>query len=101
MRPDSAALAELLQRRGARTIVLNACDSLGVAMAGTSRLEHIIAMDGPLGDSSAIEFARGFYDALGEGLNVPEAFEEGVSCCKLKRLPVNALLLGKGAAAAR
>lgn len=100
MRPDSAALAELLQRRGARTVVLNACDSLGVGMAGTSRLEHIIAMDGPIGDTSAIEFSRGFYDALGEGLDVPEAFEEGVSCCKLKCLPVNAVLLRKGESAA-
>ncbi len=94
--PDSAALAELLQRRGVKTVVLNACDSLGVGLAGTARLEHTIAMDGLLSDKSAIEFSRGFYDALGEGLDVAGAFDEGVSCCKLKRLPVKAVLLRRG-----
>lgn len=94
--PDSEALAELLQRRGVQTVVLNACDSLGVGLAATAKLEHTIAMDGPIWDASAIEFARGFYDALGEGLDVAGAFDEGVSCCKLKRLPVNAVLLRRG-----
>jgi hypothetical protein len=94
--PDSDALAELLQRRGVQTVVLNACDSLSAGLAATERLEHTIAMTGPIVDESAIEFSRGFYDALGEGLDVAGAFDEGVACCKLKRLPVNAVLLRKG-----
>lgn len=94
--PDSEALAELLQRRGVQTVVLNACDSMGVGLAATARLEHTIVMEGPIEDESAIEFSRGFYDALGEGLDVAGAFDEGMSCCKLKRLPVNAVLLRKG-----
>ena len=94
--PDSEALAELLQRRGVQTVVLNACDSLGVGLAATAKIEHTIAMDGPIWDASAIEFSRGFYDALGEGLDVAGAFDEGVSCCKLKRLPVKAVLLRRG-----
>lgn len=94
--PDSEALAELLQRRGVQTVVLNACDSLSVGLAATARLEHTIAMTGPITDESAIEFTRGFFDALGEGLDVAKAFDEGVACCKLKRLPVSAVLLRKG-----
>lgn len=95
--PASAALGELLQRRGVKTVVLNACGSLGVALAGTASLEHTIAMKGPIEDESAVEFSRGFYDALGEGLAVSDAFEEGVSCCKLKKLPIEAALLPRGA----
>ena len=94
--PDSDALAELLQRRGVQTVVLNACDSLSVGLAATARIEHTIAMTGPITDESAIEFSRGFYDALGEGLDVAGAFDEGVACCKLKRLPVSTVLLRKG-----
>ncbi len=99
--PDSEALAELLQRRGVQAVVLNACDSLNVGLAATARLEHTIAMTRPISDESAIEFSRGFYDALGEGLGVAGAFEEGVACCKLKRLTVSAVLLRKGETSAR
>ena len=94
--PDSLALGELLQQRGVKTVVLNACGSLDVALAGTTRLEHTIAMKGPIEDDSAIEFTRGFYDALGAGLPIDEAFVEGMLCCKLKKLAVDAALLRRG-----
>jgi hypothetical protein len=64
---------------------------------GALALDYTVAMEGPIADKSAIEFSRGFYDALGAGLDVPEAYAEGLSCCKLKHLSLNAVLLRKGA----
>lgn len=43
-------------------------------------------MDGPISDKAAIEFTRGFYDALGVGKSLREAFEEGCSNVALKGL---------------
>jgi len=90
--PDSDALAALLHRHCVKTVLLNACDSLEVGLAMTSQVDHTIAMSERVTDDSAIEFSRGFYDALGEGLSVPEAFDEGVSCCRLKKLGTTAVL---------
>jgi len=51
---------------------------------------------GPIADPAAIEFTRGFYDAIGAGRNVPAAYEEGVSCAKLKRYSPSVILLRGG-----
>jgi hypothetical protein len=40
-------------------------------------------MDGPISDLGAIEFSRGFYDALGAGMDIAEAHEEGMTCVDL------------------
>lgn len=96
MVPDSAALAELLQRRGASTALLNACYSLATGSLTSVGLDYTIAMEGPIGDDAAIEFTRGFYDALGAGLSIPEAYEEGLSCARLKHMSPSAVLLRKG-----
>ncbi len=96
MVPDSAALAELLHRRGASTALLNACYSLATGSLASIGLDYTIAMEGPIGDDAAIEFTRGFYDAIGAGLAIPEAYEEGLSCARLKHLSPNAVLLRKG-----
>jgi hypothetical protein len=34
-------------------------------------------MNGPISDKAAIEFSRGFYDAIGAGKDIPFAYEEG------------------------
>jgi len=93
--PESQALAKLLHRRGIKTLLLNACDSRSVGLV-MSLLDYTIAMDGSLSDKSAIEFSRGFYDAIGEGRLIPEAFDEGDSSCKLKGLVTPAVLFRKG-----
>ncbi|HYI09190.1 MAG TPA: CHAT domain-containing protein [Thermoanaerobaculia bacterium] len=98
MVPDSAALAELLQRRGASTAVLNACYSLATGSLTSLGLDYTIAMEGPIADDAAIEFTRGFYDAVGAGLAIPEAYEEGLTCVRLKHMALNAILLRKGEA---
>lgn len=94
--PSSEALAEHLQRRKVGTVVLNACYSLSVGRLAAIGTEFTIASSGPIADPAAIEFTRGFYDAIGAGLDVPEAFAEGVSCAKLKGFTAAVILLRRG-----
>ncbi|WP_433824961.1 CHAT domain-containing protein [Actinoplanes sp. CA-015351] len=94
--PSSTALAELLARRKIKVAVLNACYSLSVGRISAIGTEYTIASDGPLSDPAAIEFTRGFYDALGAGLAVPDAFEEGKGTAALKGLTYDAILLNRG-----
>lgn len=96
MVPHSAALAELLQRRGVSVALLNACYSLSVGEISAIGLDYTIASTGPISDPGAIEFARGFYDALGAGCDIPEAYAEGMSASKLKGYEIDAVLLRKG-----
>ena len=46
-------------------------------------IPYTIAMDGEIGDITAKEFARGFYDAIGEGRNIELAYEEGCLAVEL------------------
>lgn len=97
MVPESAALAELLHRRKVRVALLNACYSLSVGRIAAIGLDYTIASTGPISDPGAIEFTRGFYDALGAGLDVPDAYAEGMSAAQLKDLKIDAILLKKEA----
>ncbi|MEV6342851.1 CHAT domain-containing protein [Actinoplanes sp. NPDC051851] len=94
--PPTAALAQLFARRGIRVAVLNACYSLSVDSITGIGTEYTIASDGPLADPAAIEFTRGFYDALGHGLEVPDAFEEGRDAAALKGQTFTGILLRAG-----
>lgn len=96
MVPPSAALADLLHRRGVQVALLNACYSLSVGKISAIGIDYTIASTGPISDPGAIEFARGFYDALGAGCDVPDAYAEGISAAKLKGLEVDSVLLRKG-----
>lgn len=96
MVPSSAALAELLERRRVKIVLLNACYSLSVGRIASMGLDYTIASAGPIADPAAIEFARGFYDALGAGNSVPDAYQEGLSTAKLKGLTIDSILLARG-----
>lgn len=58
-------------------VVLNACDSLSQGRYLQDVVPYTIAMEGPLGDRAALEFSRGFYDAIGRGETIERAYEEG------------------------
>lgn len=82
------ALARLFARyappNGAlRCVVLNACWSLSTGESTAMDVPFTVAMDGPISDRGALEFSRGFYDALGAGLAFPDAYEEGRTCVDL------------------
>jgi hypothetical protein len=82
------ALAGLFARYAApegrlRCVLLNTCWSLATGKAISMGVPVTIAMDGPISDAGALEFSRGFYDALGAGLGFAEAYREGRSCVDL------------------
>jgi hypothetical protein len=80
-----ASLAELIERYPTIScVVLNACESLSnltVAMA-----PFTIGMDHSITDEAAIEFARGFYDAVAAGRTIEFAAQEGKAAAALKGL---------------
>jgi hypothetical protein len=92
----AGALADLLVRRQVRVALLNACYSMSVGRIVAFGTEHTIASSGPISDPGAIEFTRGFYDALGAGTTVPDAYHEGLSAAHLKGFTLDAVLLGRG-----
>ena len=80
-----AALADLLQSYSPpiQCVILNACYSSLQGKLTSLGVPFAIAMEGPLSDESAIEFARGFYDAIGAGKTFEFAYEEGKRTSKL------------------
>jgi|SRR6478752_6442841 len=87
-----AALAKMFSRyvppRGRlECVILNACYSLTTgALTSSLGVPYTIAMEGPIGDQAAIEFSRGFYDAIGAGMGITFAYEEGCDRVALKGL---------------
>lgn len=94
--PSSGALAEYLQKRKVSTVIFNACYSLSVGRLTAVGTDFTIASSGPIADPAAIEFTRGFYDAIGAGFEVPDAFDEGILTAKLKGFVSPTILLRKG-----
>ena len=58
-------------------VILNACYSEIQADAIAQHIDFVIGMNKEIGDQAAIEFAVGFYDALGAGYSVETAYEFG------------------------
>jgi hypothetical protein len=64
-------------RRPIRCVVLNSCFSLSQAEAIVAHIPYVVGMKQAVKDDAAIDFAVGFYDALGAGDDIPQAFEMG------------------------
>ncbi|MEM9008940.1 MAG: NB-ARC domain-containing protein [Cyanobacteria bacterium P01_F01_bin.86] len=64
-------------------VVLNGCYSYEQAAAIAEHVPHVIGMRRTVNERAAIEFAVGFYDALGNGRPVKFAFEFGKSAMEL------------------
>jgi hypothetical protein len=60
-----------------RCVVLNACFSKVQADAIAEVIDSIVGMNTTIGDKAAISFAASFYQALGYGRSIAEAFELG------------------------
>lgn len=73
------ALAKLFQayRGTLQCVVLNACYSLSQGQLVAQEIPFTIAMEGELGNNEAREFAKGFYDGLGAGLETEAAYQQG------------------------
>lgn len=64
-------------------VLLNACYSEVQATAIHQFVDCVIGMKQPIGDTSAVQFSQGFYDALGAGSTYAEAFNLGCSAIDL------------------
>ena len=64
--------------------LLNACYSEVQAEAIHQYVDCVIGMHQPIGDKAAIQFAEGFYDALGAGSTYEEAYKLGCSAIDLE-----------------
>jgi hypothetical protein len=58
-------------------VILSACYSAPQATAINKHIPYVIGMQKEIKDKAAIEFTVGFYDALGAGRTVADAFEFG------------------------
>lgn len=82
---DGAALAGLfsLFSDQLECVVLNGCYSKNQADAIAKHIPYVIGMNRSIDDKAAIEFAVGFYDALGAGRSVEFAYKLGCSAIQL------------------
>ncbi len=90
-------------KAGIRCVVLNACYSEAQARGIAKSIDCVVGMTRAIGDESAIAFAGSFYQALGYGKTLPEAFELGCAQIDLEGLcdaDVPKLTVAKGVDAA-
>ena len=79
-------------------VVLNACFSAVQAEAIAAEIPYVIGMRSEVGDRAAIAFSVGFYQAIGAGRAVEDAFRLGVVQIQLEGLPeaLTPVLVRKG-----
>lgn len=87
-RVDGDALVKLFSHftGDLRCVLLNACNSQPQAEAISRFVPYAIGMRDNVSDAAAIEFAVGFYDALGAGKTIEEAF--GIACSAIRTFGV-------------
>ncbi len=73
------ALAELFYDYSPpiQCVVFNACFTLGQGQLTSVGVPFTIAMEGRLDDMAAIEFSKGFYEAIADGLDIASAYRKG------------------------
>jgi CHAT domain len=71
-------------------VLLNACYSEKQATAIAQHIQYVIGMNKDIGDRAAIQFAVEFYDGIGDGRSIEEAFEFGLVSIDLEGLPESA-----------
>lgn len=87
IQPD--ALAALFEQFANQVscVVLNACYSEIQATAIAKHIDHVIGMNQAIGDKAAIAFAVGFYQALGAGRSIKDAYKLGCVQIRLQSIP--------------
>lgn len=82
--PLDAICALVAHHPSIKCVILNACDS--VAALSKPVADVTIGMDSAVDDEAAIQFAQGFYDAIGAGKSFDFAINEGELACQTKGL---------------
>jgi hypothetical protein len=74
---EPEALADIFRvlKDNVRVVVLNACDSAPQAEAIVGVIDCAVGMSDEIEDDAAIAFAAAFYEALGYGRSVQDAFD--------------------------
>ncbi|MEM6451033.1 MAG: hypothetical protein AAF703_12025 [Cyanobacteria bacterium P01_D01_bin.105] len=75
--PALVSLFRLFSQRGIECVLLNRCYLPSQAQALIECIPHVIGVPQAVTDRFAIDFAVGFYDALGSGESIEFAFEAG------------------------
>ena len=70
-----------------RCVILNGCYTEIQAEAIAQHIPYVIGMNKAIGDRAAIDFAVGFYDALGAGRSIEFAYEFGRNAIQMARIP--------------
>jgi hypothetical protein len=86
---SSDALAELFKQfmDHVNCVLLNACYAETQAKAIAQYIDFVIGMNHEISDRAAIAFAVGFYQALGAGRTIENAYELGCVQIKLQGFP--------------
>ena len=72
-----ASYFRLFAKTGLQGVVLNACYSAVQAEAISQVVDYVIGMNQEITDEAALNFAVAFYDGLGVGIDVQDAFDLG------------------------
>ncbi|GCF09736.1 CHAT domain-containing protein [Dictyobacter arantiisoli] len=91
--PQALAAYFGIYRQTLRCVLLNACYTFSMGQHIALGIPYVIAMPGPIQDRASIEFSRGFYDAIGAGLDIERAYLEGLSTVRFAHLDHNFLAL--------
>jgi len=86
---EPEALAALFEQftSNVKCVILNACYSIAQAEAIAKNIQYVIGMNQAIGDKAAISFSVGFYQALGAGRSVEEAYKLGCVQIRLQNIP--------------
>ncbi|NDJ25523.1 CHAT domain-containing protein [Nostoc sp. B(2019)] len=68
-------------------VLLNSCYSEIQAVAISEHIDYVIGMNQAIGDDAAIAFAIGFYQALGAGRTIEDAYRFGCVQIRLQGIP--------------
>ena len=69
-----------------KCVILNSCYSEEQAKAISNSIDYVIGMKRAVPDKAAIQFSIGFYDAIGAGRNIDDAFRFGKNAIKLNNV---------------
>lgn len=85
-----ALFADPTEPNSIHCVVLNGCYSAIQAEAIAEQVPYVVGMTQAIGDRAAIDFAVGFYDALGAGRSVEFAYKLGCAAIDLAGKPESA-----------
>jgi uncharacterized repeat protein (TIGR01451 family) len=77
--------------RSVHCVLVNACDTELLARELSAVVPYAIGMRQPVRDTSSIRFSAGFYQALGAGKSIEDAFQLGVIMLKMTPIGSDAL----------